>query len=175
MTWNIDPTHSEITFSVRHMMVSKVTGTFNVFKGTMEIDEANPANSAVDAEAETSSIHTRDERRDGHLRSADFFEAEKYPTITFKSTKVESKGDNEYKVIGDLTMHGVTKEVEFNAEYSGQLAKDPFGMQRAGLTAMTTLSRKDFGLNWNQALETGGMVVSDAVKIEISLEAVKAN
>ncbi|HEY3993045.1 MAG TPA: YceI family protein [Ktedonobacteraceae bacterium] len=174
MAWNIDTAHSEVTFSVKHMMVSKVTGSFNVFKGSLEIDENNLDGSWVEAEAETSSINTRDERRDGHLRSADFFDAEQNPVITFKSKKIEKKGDNEYKVLGDLTMHGVTKEVVFDADYAGQVAKDPYGLRRAGLSATTTISRKDFGLNWNQALEAGGVMVSENVKIEINLEAVQS-
>lgn len=173
MAWNIDTAHSEVTFSVKHMMVSKVTGSFNVFKGSLEIDENNLDASWVEAEAETSSINTRDERRDGHLRSADFFDAEQNPTIIFKSKKIEKKGGNEYKVLGDLTMHGVTKEVVFDAEYAGQVAKDPFGLRRAGLSATTTINRKDFGLGWNQALEAGGVMVGENVKIEINLEAVQ--
>ena len=122
---------------------------------------------------ETGSINTRDERRDGHLRSADFFDAEQHPAIIFKSKKIEKKGDNEYKVLGDLTLHGVTKEVSFDADYAGQIAKDPFGMRRAGLSATTTINRKDFGLGWNQALEAGGVMVGENVKIEINLEAVQ--
>lgn len=173
MAWNIDASHSEVTFSVRHMMVSKVTGSFNVFKGSLEIDENDLNNSWVEAEADASSVDTRDERRDGHLRSADFFDVEKFPAISFKSKKIEKKGNSEYKVLGDLTMHGVTREVVFDADYAGQLAKDPFGLRRAGLTASTTINRKDFGLNWNQALEAGGVMVSENVKIEISLEAVQ--
>ena len=173
MTWNIDTAHSEVTFSVKHMMVSKVTGSFNIFKGALEIDENNLDASWVEAEADTNSIDTRDERRDGHLRSADFFDAAQHPTIVFKSKKIEKKGNNEYKVLGDLTLHGVTKEVAFDADYAGQIAKDPFGMRRAGLTATTTINRKDFGLNWNQALEAGGVMVGENVKIEINLEAVQ--
>ena len=173
MAWNIDTAHSEVTFTVRHMMVSKVTGNFNIFKGSLEIDENNPDQSWVEAEADASSIDTRDDRRDGHLRSPDFFDVEKFPVISFKSKKIEKKGNNEYKVLGDLTMHGVTREVVFDADYSGQVAKDPFGLRRAGLSATTTINRKDFGLNWNQALEAGGVMVSENVKIELSLEAVQ--
>ncbi len=171
MAWEIDNTHSQVTFSVRHMMVSTVKGQFKVISGQLHIDEQNPANSWVDAVADATSVDTRDERRDGHLRSLDFFDAENYPQLTFKSTRVEKVGDEEYKVTGDLTMHGVTKQVTFDAEYSGQI-KDLYGMQRAGLTAKTTLNRKDFNLNWNAALESGGVLVSDNVKIEIDLAAV---
>jgi polyisoprenoid-binding protein YceI len=173
MAWQIDNTHSQVTFSVRHMMVTTVKGQFNVLSGKLEIDEQHPENSWVEAEADTASIDTRDDRRDGHLRSPDFFDAANYPTITFKSTKVVAVGDHEYRVSGDLTIHGVTRQVTFDAEYSGQL-KDPYGMQRAGLSAKATINRKDFGLNWNQALESGGVLVGDKVTIEIDLAAVRA-
>lgn len=173
MAWQIDNTHSQVTFSVRHMMVTTVKGQFKVLSGKLEIDEQHPENSWVEAEVDAASIDTRDERRDGHLRSPDFFDAANYPTITFKSTKVEAVGDHEYRVSGDLTIHGVTKQVSFDAEYSGQL-KDPYGMQRAGLSAKATINRKDFGLNWNQALESGGVLVGDKVTIEIDLAAVRA-
>jgi polyisoprenoid-binding protein YceI len=173
MAWQIDNTHSQVTFSVRHMMVSTVKGQFKVLSGKLEIDEQHPQNSWVEAEVDATSIDTRDERRDGHLRSPDFFDAAHYPTITFKSTNVEAVGDHEYRVTGDLTIHGVTRQVTFDAEYSGQL-KDPYGMQRAGLSAKATINRKDFGLNWNQALESGGVLVGDKVTIEIDLAAVRA-
>lgn len=173
MAWQIDATHSQVTFSVRHMMVSTVKGHFDVLRGQLHIDEEHPENSWVEAEADAASINTRDERRDGHLRSADFFDAEKYPLITFKSTKVESRGDDEYRITGDLTMHGVTRQETFTAEYQGQL-KDMYGMQRAGLTIKGAINRKDFDLNWNVALESGGVLVSDKVTIEIELAAVLA-
>ncbi len=173
MAWQIDNTHSQVTFSVRHMMVTTVKGQFNVLSGKLEIDEQHPENSWVEAEVDAASIDTRDDRRDGHLRSPDFFDAANYPTITFKSTKVEAVGDHEYRVSGDLTIHGVTRQVTFDAEYSGQL-KDPYGMQRAGLSAKATINRKDFGLNWNQALESGGVLVGDKVTLEIDLAAVRA-
>src|SRR5258708_16670435 len=172
MAWNIDPVHSQVTFSVKHMVVSTVKGNFKVFGGKVEIDPSNPQNSWVEAQAETASIDTRDANRDGHLRTADFFDADTYPTITFKSNKVEAKGDNEYRVIGDLSLHGVTKEVVFTAEYAGEV-KDAYGKQRAGLTATGVINRKDFGLGWNAALEAGGVVVSEKVNIELDLAAVK--
>ena len=172
MAWQIDSTHSQVTFSVKHMMVSTVKGTFNVFSGEVEIDEQHPENSWVAAEVDAASIHTRDARRDGHLRSPDFFDVEQHPKITFKSTKVEALGDSEYRVLGDLTMHGVTKEITLNVEYSGQV-RDGYGMQRAGLDAKATINRKDFGLNWNSILESGGVAVSDKVTIELDLAAVK--
>ena len=170
MTWQIDPVHSNVTFSVKHAMVTTVRGQFKVISGVLEIDEAHPENSSVEAQAETASIDTRDPNRDGHLRSPDFFEADKYPTITFKSTKVEPTGGEAYRVAGTLDIHGVQKEVVFDAEYSGQ-QKDAYGNMRAGLNATTRINRKDFGLNWNAALEAGGVLVSDSVKIEIDLSA----
>lgn len=171
MAWEIDPAHSEATFAVKHMMFTTVRGRFNVLSGHLHIDEQNPENSWVDAQVDASSVDTRDPKRDAHLRSPDFFDAEKYPTLTFKSTKVERVDDNEYRVLGDLTMHGVTKPVAFKAEYYGQ-GKNPWGLQVAGLSAKTKVNRKDWGLNWNQALETGGVLVSEDVNIEIDLEAI---
>src|SRR5581483_9724491 len=171
MAWEIDPTHSQATFSVRHLMIATVKGQFKIIRGQLHIDEQNPANSWVEAEADVASIDTRDTNRDAHLRSPDFFEAEKYPTITFKSTKVERVSGEEFKVTGDLTMHGVTKQVIFDGEYTGQI-KDTFGNLRAGLSAKATINRKDFGLNWNVALESGGVMVSDNVKIEIDLSTI---
>lgn len=171
MAWEIDPSHSQATFAVKHMMISTVKGHFNVISGHLHIDEQNPANSWVDAQVDAGSVDTRDERRDGHLRSPDFFDAEQYPTINFKSTKVELLGDNEYRVLGNLTIRGVTREVAFKAEYAGQ-GKDPWGGQRAGLSATAKINRKDFGMTFNTALETGGVMVGDEVKVEIDLEAV---
>jgi polyisoprenoid-binding protein YceI len=170
MAWEIDPVHSQVTFSVRHLVVSTVKGQFKVISGQLHIDEQNPANSSVEAQVDVASIDTRDKNRDGHLQSPDFFDAVQYPTITFKSTKVEPLGGKEYSVTGDLTLHGVSKPVTFKAEYAGQ-GKSPYGFQVAGLTATTKISRKDWGLNWNVALEAGGFMVSDEVKIEIDLEA----
>ncbi len=172
MTWEIDASHSEVLFSVRHLAISTVKGHFTVLGGTLHIDEENPSNSWVDAEVDVASINTRDANRDAHLRSADFFDAEKYPKITFKSTNVEHLQGHNYRVTGDLTIHGITNSITFDAQYGGQL-KDPYGLQRAGLNARTTISRKDFGLTWNAVVETtGGLVVSDEVKIEIELEAI---
>ena len=171
MAWEIDPSHSQVAFSVKHMMVSTVKGQFKVLSGHLHIDEQNPANSEVDAQVETASIDTREERRDGHLQSPDFFDAAQYPVINFKSTKVEPLGGNEYNVIGDLTMHGVTKPVTFKAEYGGQ-GKNPYGLQVAGLNATTKINRKDWGLTYNMGLEAGGVLVSEEVKIDIDLEAV---
>ena len=172
MAWNIDAVHSQATFSVKHMMISTVRGQFNVLSGKLEIDEAHPENSWVEAEVDVASINTRDPKRDGHLVSADFFDAAQYPKITFKSTKVEPTGKDEYRVTGDLTIHGVTKQETFHAEYSGQL-KDLYGMQRSGFSVKGSINRKDFGLNWNVALESGGVLVGDKVNIEIDLAAVQ--
>jgi polyisoprenoid-binding protein YceI len=171
MAWEIDAAHSQATFAVKHMMITTVKGHFNVLRGHLHIDEQNPANSWVDAEVDAASVDTRDEKRDGHLRSPDFFDVENYPTMTFKSTKVEPAGGNEYNIVGDLTIHGVTKPVVFKAEYNGQ-NKNPWGMVVAGLNATTKINRKDFGLGWNAPLETGGVLVGEDVKIEIDLEAV---
>jgi polyisoprenoid-binding protein YceI len=173
MAWNIDASHSQVTFSLKHMMISTVRGRFDVLSGQLEIDEAHPENSWVEALVDAASINTHDEKRDGHLKSPDFFEVEKYPNITFKSTRVEAAGDHEYRVTGNLTMHGVTKEETFTAEYSGILPKDLYGMQRAGFNVKGAINRKDYGLNWNVALETGGVLVSEKVNIEIDLAAVQ--
>jgi polyisoprenoid-binding protein YceI len=172
MAWEIDAAHSEALFTVKHMMFTTVRGHFNVLSGSLHIDEEHPENSWVEAQVDAASVDTRDEKRDGHLRSPDFFDVGHYPTLTFKSTKVERVGGNQYKVLGDLTMHGVTKPVVFNAEYSGQ-GKNPWGLQVAGLSAKTKINRKDWGLNWNAALEGGGVLVSEDVGIEIDLEAVQ--
>ena len=172
MSWEIDASHSQATFSVKHMMVSTVRGHFKVLSGHLQIDEQNPQNSWVEAQVDAASIDTRDERRDGHLRSADFFDAQTYPTITFKSTRVDHVAGNEYNVTGDLAMHGVTRPVTFKAEYFGQ-GKNPWGLTVAGLSAKTKINRKDWGLNWNQTLETGGWLVSEDVTIEIDLETVQ--
>lgn len=172
MAWAVDPVHSQVIFAIRHMMVTTVKGQFKVIKGTVNIDEQNPANSWVEAEADITSIDTRDKNRDGHLLSADFFDAEKYPTATLKSTKVEHTGGNEYKVTVDLTLHGVTKPAIFNVEYNGQ-GKDAYGGQRAGLAATAKISRKEWGLSWNGALDNGGVILSDDVKIEVDLSLVQ--
>ncbi|GCF09693.1 YceI family protein [Dictyobacter arantiisoli] len=169
MAWTIDATHSNIGFAIRHMVVSTTRGHFTAVSGTLNIDEATPANSWVQAEADVASIDTHDANRDGHLRSADFFDAEKYPKITFKSTNV-TKAGSDYKVTGDLTIRDVTKSVTFDVEYSG-IIKDPYGLQRTGFTATTKISRKEFGLVWNGLLETGGAVIGDEVKLNLEFEA----
>ena len=172
MSWEIDATHSQATFSVKHMMISTVRGHFEVLSGKLHIDEEHPDNSWVEAEVDAASINTRDAKRDGHLRSPDFFDVEKYPKITFKSTKVTPTGNNEYRVTGNLTMHGVTKEETLHADYSGQV-KDLYGLQRAAFSVKGKINRKDFGLNWNVGLEAGGVLVGEDVNIEIDLAAVQ--
>lgn len=169
MKWVIDSSHSEVEFTLKHLMVSTVKGRFQKVSGDADFDEADPSGAYVDVTIDVSSIDTHDEKRDGHLRSPDFFDAAQYPSITFKSTKVAHSGGNEYKVTGDLTMHGVTKPVTLDVEYSGQ-AKSPFGHTAAGFSAKASLNRKDFGLNWNVALEAGGVMVSDKVNINLEIE-----
>ncbi|GAC1519572.1 MAG: YceI family protein [Herpetosiphon sp.] len=173
MQWTIDASHSAIDFSVRHMMISTVRGSFAKFSGTVNIDEADPTRSAVEVQIDASSIDTRDAQRDGHLRGPDFFDAEKFPTLTFKSKRVERHGESQARIIGDLTIRDVTREVTLDTEYNGQ-AKSPWGTVSAGFEAHTKISRKDWGLTWNAALETGGMLVGDEIKISIQIEVVKS-
>ena len=172
MAWKIDSSHSRVAFSVRHMMISNVHGQFKNVAGTVEFDEAQPTRSKVDVQIEAASIDTHDEKRDGHLASADFFDAGKYPYLTFKSNRVEVVDDSHGKLYGQLTIKNVTRDVVLAVEYSG-LAKSPWGSSSAGFTATTKINRKDFELNWNVALETGGVLVGDTVSISIELEIVK--
>ena len=172
-TWNIDTSHSGIHFSVRHMVIAKVRGAFDRFSGVVELDESNPAASKVSVRIEAASIDTREEKRDAHLRSADFFDVAQYPELTFTSTKIEKLGGDDYRVTGDLTIHGVTKEVVLDAESLGA-GKDPWGNDRIAFSAKTAVNRKDFGLTWNQALETGGVLVGEKIEISLDVQAVKA-
>jgi polyisoprenoid-binding protein YceI len=171
--WNIDTSHSGVHFSVRHMVIAKVRGAFTRFSGSVELDETNPAASKVAVRIDAASIDTREEKRDAHLRSPDFFDVEKYPELTFESTKVEKLDDERYRVTGDLTIHGVTKEVVLDAESLG-VGKDPWGNDRVAFSATTSVNRKDFGLTWNQALETGGVLVGEKIEISLDVQAVKA-
>ncbi|MGH9516768.1 MAG: YceI family protein [Terriglobales bacterium] len=173
-TWNLDPTHSVAEFKVKHMMISNVKGQFTKLTGVLKFDEQDVAESTVDASIDAASIHTRDEQRDGHLKSADFFDVEKFPTLTFKSTGVVRKSDDELAVTGDLTIHGVTRKAVFAVEGPTPATKDPWGNTRLGLSATTKINRKDFGLTWNAALETGGILVGDEVTITLDVEFVKA-
>ena len=170
-TWSVDPSHSAVSFVARHLMVSKVRGNFASFAGAITIDE-NPVASKVEATVDVASITTGDEGRDGHLQSADFFEVEQHPTWSFVSTSIVPKGDD-YLLHGDLTIKGVTKPVTFDLEFEG-VATDPWGNTKAGFSAETEISRKEFGLEWNVALETGGVLVGDKVKIQLDIQALKA-
>ena len=171
--WNIDPVHSVVEFKVKHMMISNVKGHFSKVTGTLKLDEAKPENSNVEASIEVASIETRDAQRDGHLKSPDFFDAEKYPTITFKSNTVKATGNGSGTVEGDLTIHGVTKRVTLDVEGPTAPGKDPWGNTRVAVTATTKISRKDFGLTWNAPLETGGILVGDEVTITLDVQFVK--
>lgn len=169
MQYEFDAAHSQIEFSVKHMMVSTVKGRFNKFSGDIDIDEQNPAASLVDISIDVASIDTGQEGRDNHLRSPDFFDVAKFPTLTFKSVKVEAKGDNRYHVTGDLTIHGVTKPHTLEVTREGPIT-DMYGKQRMAFSIATKISRKEFGLEWNVALESGGWLVGDEVKIAIEAE-----
>ena len=173
-TWNLDPVHSVAEFKVKHMMISNVKGQFTKISGVLVLDTADLTKSRVEASIEAASINTRDEQRDGHLKSADFFDVEKFPTLSFKSTRVSLTGDDEFAVTGDLTIHGITRSVVFNVEGPTAPAKDPWGNIRRGLSATTKINRKDFGLTWNAALETGGILVGDDVTITLDVQFVKA-
>jgi polyisoprenoid-binding protein YceI len=169
-TWTIDPVHSEVGFSVRHLMVSKIKGGFEKFEGAITVGEDALA-SAVEASIDVTSINTREPNRDAHLRSADFFEVDKYPAITFTSTGIEPKG-GDYAVTGDLTIKGVTKSVVLELEFNG-VNGDPWGGTRAGFTAETEISRSDFGVDIQLPLDGGGVVVGDKIKITLEIEAVQ--
>lgn len=172
-TYTIDKSHSEANFSVRHM-VSRVSGKFDDFRGTITGDLAKPSAASVEFTIQAASIDTGTPDRDKHLRGADFFDVEKFPQITFKSTAIKPSGKkNVYSVTGDLTMHGVTKRITLPVEYLGT-AKDPWGNEKAGFTISTTLNRKDFGVNWNKALDNGGVLVSEDVQVTINLETAKS-
>ena len=173
-TWNIDPIHSVAEFKVKHMMISNVKGQFTGVSGVLSLDESDVTKSRVEATIDAASINTRDPQRDGHLKSADFFDVEKFPTLSFKSMRVERNGDGEVAVSGDLTIHGVTRNVVFAVEGPTPATKDPWGNTRVGLSATTKINRKDFGLTWNTALETGGILVGDDVTLTIDVEFVKA-
>jgi polyisoprenoid-binding protein YceI len=172
--WNIDTAHSHAQFKVKHMMISNVKGEFTAVTGSLQYDSENVANSSVQATIDATTINTREPQRDTHLKSADFFDVEKFPTLTFKSTRVSTKGDGELSVAGDLTIHGVTRTVIFDVEDFTAPMKDPWGNTRMGLSATTKINRKDFGLSWNSLLETGGMVVGEDVTITLDVEFVKA-
>lgn len=170
--WVLDPSHSEITFKVKHMMFTNVSGKFDTFQATAESDGDNFENARFDFQAETTSINTGNGDRDNHLRGGDFFDAEQFPQLTFKSTSFQQKSGDDYTLTGDLSVHGVTKSISLDVEFGG-LAQDPWGNTKAGLSATGKLNRKDFGLNWNAALEAGGVLVGEEVKLHIELQFVK--
>jgi polyisoprenoid-binding protein YceI len=172
VTYQIDSAHSAAHFSVRHMMVSNVRGEFTKLSGSLAYDASKPANSSLEARVEVASVSTRDEQRDAHLKSPDFFDAEKFPELTFVSKQVLNAGDG-WQLTGDLTIHGVTREVTLNVEGPTPEVKDPWGGYRIGATAETKIRRKDFGMTFNMALEAGGVVVGDEVKISIEIEAMR--
>ena len=173
-TWNIDPAHSVAEFKVKHMMISNVKGQFAKVSGTLTLDESELTNSRIDALIEAASIETRDAQRDAHLKSPDFFDVEKFPTLAFKSSRISLVRDGELAVDGDLTIRGLTRKVTFNMEGPTPPAKDPWGNTRVAVSATTKINRKDFGLTWNAALETGGILVGDEVTITLDIQFVKA-
>ena len=173
ITWKLDPAHSSADFKVKHMMISNVKGSFSGLTGSLTENLADPTRSSIETSIDVATLNSGDPQRDGHLKSADFLEAEKYPNMTFKSTRVEPTGDGEYRVTGDLTLHGVTKPVTFAVEGPTPPNKDPWGNTRIGLSASTKINRKDFGLNWNAALETGGILVGEEVHITLDVQFIK--
>jgi polyisoprenoid-binding protein YceI len=170
--WQLDPSHSSVGFAVRHMVVSKVRGRFTDWEGQVAFDPTAPERSAVQVRIKTASVTTAEPQRDAHLRSADFFDVETYPDMTFSSRDVQPIADGKLRIVGPLTLHGVTRDVTLEVEYLGQ-AKDPWGGERAGFSARTSIDRREFGLNFNQVLETGGVLVGDRVDIQIDIEAVR--
>jgi polyisoprenoid-binding protein YceI len=172
-TWKLDPAHSVAEFKVKHMMISNVKGSFSGLSGTLALDETDYTHSKVEVDIPVATLSTGDPQRDGHLKSADFFDAETSPTIIFKSTNIDSKGGANYAVTGDLTIHGVTKPVTLAVEDVSEPSKDPWGNHRIGLSASTKINRKDFGLTWNSPLETGGVLVGEDVTINLEVQFIK--
>jgi polyisoprenoid-binding protein YceI len=172
-TWKADAAHSVAEFKVKHMMISNVKGRFTGVSGTLYLDENNVENSRVETSIDAGSISTGDAQRDGHLKSADFFDAEQYPKLEFRSTRVVPDGNGELKATGELTIHGLTREVTFAVEGPTAPAKDPWGNTRVALSATTKINRKDFGLTWNAALETGGILVGEEVTITLDVQFIK--
>jgi polyisoprenoid-binding protein YceI len=172
-TWTIDPDHSNVGFKVRHLMVSNVKGNFEKHTGVVEINDKDITKSKIEVSIDTNSINTNVQKRDDHLRSADFFDVAKYPAMTFVSKKVAKAGKDKLKVTGDLTLHGITKQVVLDVEGPSKESKDPWGNIRKGATATTKINRKDFGLVWNAALETGGVAVGEEITITLEIEMIK--
>ncbi|MEH7106703.1 YceI family protein [Bacillus sp. JJ1764] len=171
--WALDTVHSSVDFSVRHMMIANVKGTFNSFNATIEADPTDLTTANIDFTVETASVDTRNKDRDAHLVSGDFFDSENHPNLTFKASKIEKTDDGEYNVTGDLTLRGITKQENFAVTFEGQ-GKDPWGNEKVGFSAMGSINRSDYGLVWNAALETGGVLVGDKVKINLQIQAAKA-
>lgn len=171
--WAIDPAHSSLDFSIRHMMIAKVKGAFDLFEASVDADPADLTTADIDFSVDLASVNTRNEDRDNHLRSADFFDVETNPKMTFKASKIAKKGDNTYDVSGELTLHGVTCSETFEVVYEGS-GKDPWGNEKVGFSGTGTLNRSDYGLTWNAALETGGVLVGDEVKISFEIQASRA-
>ncbi|MGK5092981.1 YceI family protein [Deltaproteobacteria bacterium TL4] len=169
-TYKLDAIHSSVGFGVRHLMISNVNGRFNKFEGTLEIDEAKKELISVEAQIAVDSINTEDVKRDEHLKSADFFDATKYPTITFKSTDIKRTGNN-YEVTGNLTLHGVTKKIVLKGQMIGLIDAGMFGGKKAGFSATTTINREDFGLSWSKNMDSGGLVIGNSVEIKLEIEA----
>jgi len=171
-TYKIDVDHSDIMFKVKHLMISTVTGIFKKFDATLEVNEQDLSDAKVWFEANIDSVDTKNEQRDGHLKSDDFFNAEQFPKMTFKSTSIENTGGDEYKLVGDLTIRDITKPVELKVEYNGT-TKDPWGFERMGFEVSGKINRKEFGLKWSAVTEAGGLVVADDVKLAMNVEMVK--
>ncbi len=171
-TWQVDGAHSAVSLTVRHMVISKVRGRFTKWNAKLALDTSDLARSSVEVDIDAASIDTGVADRDAHLRSPDFLDAQKYPALRYRSRRVEVVSPDRLRVVGDLTIRDVTREAVLDVEYGGQ-GKDPWGNQRVGFTATTSLNRKDFGLTWNQALETGGVLVADRVDVEIELQAIR--
>jgi polyisoprenoid-binding protein YceI len=172
-TWNIDPVHSNISFSARHMMISDVRGEFDKFSGSITANGEDPNSVVIEATIDTASLNTRSDMRDKDLKGPNFLDVAKYPTMTFKSTKIEPDGDGKWKVTGDLTLHGVTKPVVLEVTGPSTNIKDPYGNTRRGASATTTIKRQDFGISFNKTLDSGGMVVGNDVPVSIDVEAIK--
>jgi polyisoprenoid-binding protein YceI len=172
--WNIDPVHSHAQFKVKHLMISNVKGEFTAVSGKLELNSADITKSRIEASIDATTINTREAQRDAHLKSPDFLDVEKFPVLTFKSTRISKEGIDELAVEGDLTIHGVTRNVVFEVEGPSAPMKDPWGNTRIGLSATTRINRKEFGLTWNSALETGGVMVGEEVTITLDVEFVKA-
>ena len=171
--WNIDAAHSGITFSVKHMVVSKVRGRFTKYTGSIDVDDADITRSVVDVTIDASSVDTGTPERDGHLRAPDFFDVENFPVLRYLSKRIDKIDDDHYRVLGDLTIRGVTREVALDVEYGGR-AKDPWGNERIVFSAKTSINRADFGLKWNQMLDAGGVLVGERIDIELDVQGVRA-